>query len=717
MPDGPGARAPGRPDARRGGAAALRLDAPVQFLKGVGERRAELLGRLGIRTAGDLLRHLPFRYLDATQITPLARARGAAVGAEITVVGRVISTGVIPTHRGLRVFQAVLQDASGLIECGWPGRPFLERSITRGQLLLATGPVRHFHGKQLQPREWIVLGGEDEEPRGQVLPVYRVTEGLTVRQVRALLDRHLDGLLAGVVEELPAAWRAAADVVPLPDALRAVHRPETVAAAEAGRRRLAFEELMLFQLVLARARWLAKRSRAGIRFTVRRDLTTALRQHLPFELTAAQRRCIKEIVADQTAPVRMHRLLQGDVGSGKTVVALFAMLLAVENGFQAALMAPTELLAEQHAATLTRLLEPLGVRPELLLGRLPAAEKAAVRARLETGAARLVVGTHALIQGDVAFHRLGLAVIDEQHRFGVEQRALLAEKNQAAGPDVLLLSATPIPRTLALALYGDLDVSRLDEMPPGRKPVRTAIRGDRARVGVYDFVRREVAAGHQAYVVYPVIDETEKLDLKAATRMAAYLGREIFRGLEVGLVHGRLPADAREAAMRRFRAGEIPILVATSVIEVGIDVPNATIMLIEHPDRFGLAQLHQLRGRIGRGAAASHCILMLEDGARNPAAQERLRRFAATQDGFAIAELDLAERGHGELVGARQAGAVELRYADWSKDGDLLALAHRLARDVIAADPALSAPGLRPVVRQIGRRFERGLELFRAIPG
>ncbi len=693
--------------------ASLRLDAPVQFLKGVGERRAELLARLGIRTAGDLLLHIPFRYLDATQITPIARVRDARVGTDVTVVGRVISTAVLPTRRGLRVFQAVLQDASGLIECGWPGRPFLERQITKGLLLLVAGPVRHFHGRQLQPREWLALADQDEEPRGHVLPIYRVTEGLTVRQLRGLLQRHLDGLLPGVREELPAAWRQAAGVIELPAALGAVHRPESVARAEAGRRRLAFEELMLFQLVLARARWLAKRSRAGIRFEVRRELTTSLKAELPFDLTAAQKRCITEIVADQTSPVRMHRLLQGDVGSGKTVVALFAMLLAVENGYQAALMAPTELLAEQHAATLTRLLAPLDMRPELLVGRLAAGEKAAVRQRLESGGARIVVGTHALIQEEVAFHRLGLAVIDEQHRFGVAQRALLAEKNAAQGPDVLLLSATPIPRTLALALYGDLDVSRLGEMPPGRKPVRTAIRDDGARARVYDFVRKEVRAGHQTYIVYPVIDETEKLDLKAAARRADYLAREIVPDLPVGLVHGRLAPDERDDVMRRFRAGEVPVLVATTVIEVGIDVPSATVMLIEHPERFGLAQLHQLRGRIGRGGTQSHCILMVGPGEN----RTRLERFAATEDGFAIAELDLEERGHGELVGAKQAGPVEFRFADWTRDVDLLATAHRLARDVIAADPTLSAPGLRPVVAQIGRRFERGLELFRAIPG
>jgi len=693
----------------------LRLETPVQFLKGVGERRAELLGRLGVRTVRDLLYHVPFRYLDATSITPIARVRSAAAGAEVSVVGRVISTGVIPTRRGLRVFQAVLRDETGLIECGWPGRPFLEKQITKGTLLLASGPVKHFHGKQLQPREWIILGGEDDPApeEGKVVPVYRATEHFTVRQIRRLVADHLDRLLPLVEEPFPAAWRTAAGVGPLRRALELVHRPATPADAEEGRRRLAFDELLLLQLVLARARRLAKGSRAGIRFEVKRDLTTQLREHLPFTLTGAQKRCIKEIVEDQTASERMHRLLQGDVGSGKTVVALFAMLLAAENGYQAALMAPTEILAEQHAATLTRLLEPLGLRPELLLGRLPAAEKAAVRERLAAGGARLVVGTHALIQGDVAFRRLGLVVIDEQHRFGVEQRAALVEKNAREGPDVLLLSATPIPRTLALALYGDLDVSKLDEIPPGRGAVKTAIAGERTRTSLYGFMRDQVRAGHQAYVIYPVIDESEKTDLKAATKMAEHLATEIFPDLVVGLVHGRLAADERDDVMRRFRANEVQVLVSTTVIEVGIDVPNATVMVIEHPERFGLAQLHQLRGRVGRGAAESHCILLPGDGAN----RDRLRRFAATQDGFKIAELDLQERGHGELVGARQAGQVLLRFADLTRDADLLDIAHRLAREAIHADPALAAPALQPVVAAIGRHFERGLELFRAIPG
>jgi ATP-dependent DNA helicase RecG len=690
----------------RAAPAAVRLETPVKFLKGVGERRAEALDRLGIRTARDLLWHLPHRYVDASTVTPLAQAE---LGHEVACVGRVVAKGVLPTRRGLRIFHAVLRDESGVLECVWPGQAFLDRTITVGQTLLVSGPVRFYHGRQMAPREYVILADADSEgdplTAGKVLPVYPATEGLSHKVIRSLIDRHLDQLISLSHDDLPEAQRQSLDLPALPEALRAVHRPGSAEEAERGRRRLAFDELFDLQLMLIRARTVAKRHRSGVAFTVKRQLTTQLKEGLPWELTGDQQQALREITADMTAPERMHRLLMGDVGTGKTVVALFAMLLAVENEFQAALMAPTELLAEQHGATLETLLAPLSIKPELLLGRQTAAQKAAVRKRIAAGQARVVVGTHALLQESVSFQRLGLVVIDEQHRFGVEQRAALIGKG--AAPDVLLLTATPIPRSLALTLYGDLDVSTLRQRPPGRGTVRTAVRNSGQRERVLEFVRGECVQGKQAYIVLPVIEESERADLRAATTMAQSLAAR-WPELEVGLVHGRLKAEERDEVMLRFRSGELKVLVATTVIEVGIDVPDATIMLIEHPERFGLAQLHQLRGRIGRGAEESYCILLSEGGA-----PDRLNGFAATQDGFKIAEMDLAERGMGDLIGARQSGGFEVRHAQLPADADLLTRARDLAMKIIGADPALQRRENQPLRERAVARYPRAVELFR----
>lgn len=684
----------------------IRLETPVKFLKGIGERRAEALQRLGIRTARDLLWHLPHRYVDASTITPLARAE---LGREVACLGQVVAKGVLPTRRGLRIFHAVLRDDSGVLECVWPGQPFLDRTIAIGQTLLVSGPVRFYHGRQMAPREYVILADADGEAdplsAGKVLPVYPATEGLSHKVIRSLIDRHLDGLIKLSGDNLPETLRRRLALPTLPDALRAVHRPSSAEEAEQGRRRLAFDELFDLQLMLIRARAVAKRQRSGVAFVIKRELTTRLKQHLPWALTEDQQRALREITGDMTAPERMHRLLMGDVGTGKTVVALFAMLLALENDFQAALMAPTELLAEQHGATLEALLTPLDLKPELLLGRQTAAEKSAVRKRLASGQARLAVGTHALLQESVSFRRLGLVVIDEQHRFGVEQRAALIGKGTA--PDVLLLTATPIPRSLALTLYGDLDVSTLKQRPPGRGSVRTAVRSTAQRERVLEFVQAECQGGKQAYMVLPVIEESERADLRAATTMAQSLAAR-WPELKVGLVHGRLKAEERDEVMRRFRSGEVRVLVATTVIEVGIDVPNATIMVIEHPDRFGLAQLHQLRGRIGRGAEESYCILMTEGNA-----PDRLHAFAATHDGFKIAELDLQERGMGDLIGARQSGGFEVRHARLPTDADLLGQARDLAMQIIAADPALQRRENQPLRERAVTRYPRAVELFR----
>ena len=679
---------------------------PVTYLKGVGPRRAELLAKLGITTAGDLLMHVPRRYEDATTVLPVARAQP---GQDVTVLGRVISKGVIPTRRGLRIFQAVIQDASGLLEVGWPGQPHLDRTINVGDVLLLSGPVRIFHGRQLAPREFVNLGADDTGTAGgRVLAVYPATDGLPTKLLRQLVDAQLDALLPQITDPLPASVLAAAGVPPLADALRLVHRPGSVKEAERGRARLAFEELFCVQLLHRRANQLERSERDGITFVNRRKLTTALKQLLPFTLTGAQVRVLREIVADMTSHQRMHRLLQGDVGSGKTIVALFAALVAMENDWQAALMAPTELLAEQHVRTFTTLLAPLGIAPALLTGRMGAAQRRAAAARLASCEPLIVVGTHALVQDATSFGKLGLVIVDEQHRFGVEQRKALQAKG--ATPDVLLMSATPIPRSLALTIYGDLDVSLLDEKPPGRVPIVTTKRPESARDRVMTFVNAQLDVGRQAYVVYPVIEESERSDLRAATQMAEELAGGVFAGRRVGLLHGRLKGDEKDAVMRAFLAREIDVLVATTVIEVGIDVPNASVMLIEHPERFGLSQLHQLRGRVGRGADDSYCILL---GDVSPDSAERLDIFVSTEDGFAIARSDMRLRGMGDLFGERQSGMPSFRVADPLRDEAMIPVARAAAEALLLRDPALVAPEHQPLRELLTGRYRRALELFR----
>ena len=693
-------RPPARPAPR------LALDTPVSYLKGVGPVRGEMLERLGIKVAGDLLRHVPHRYEDASTVTPIARAE---VGQDLTVLGQVIAKGVLPTRKGLRVFQAVLQDKTGMLEVAWPGQPFLDRTIAKGDWLLCTGSVRFFHGRRLQPREFINLGPDEEgTAEGRVLAVYASTDGLSVRVLRALVQQHLDALLPLVNEPLPQSLLTEANVPPLRDALRMVHRPTSVAEAHEGRARLAFEELLCVQLLHRRANQLIRNAQGGHAFANRRQLTSQLRKTLPFTLTGAQMRVIREIVADMGTGRRMHRLLQGDVGSGKTVVALFAALLAMENGAQAALMVPTELLAEQHARSIGALLAPLGITPVLLTGRLGAKDKRAALARLAAPEPVLAIGTHALLSDGVTFHNLGLIIVDEQHRFGVEQRAVLGNKGES--PDVLLMSATPIPRSLALTLYGDLDVSVLDERPPGRQPITTVHRPESGRGRVMEFANTQLDAGRQVYIVYPLIETSEKVDLKAATMMFDELVAGPFASRRVALLHGRMPGDARDEVMRAFRDGTIDVLVATTVIEVGIDVANATVMIIEHPERFGLSQLHQLRGRVGRGAEQSYCILLGDVGVE---AAERLAMFTATEDGFEIARADLQLRGMGDLFGAKQHGLPAFRIADPLRDEELNEKARVIADRLLTTDPGLEQPVHAPLRHLLAVGYSRALELFR----
>lgn len=602
-----------------------------------------------------------------------------------------------------------MRDDSGVIEASWPGQPFLDRTISKDDTLLLTGTVRFFHGRQLQPREYVNLGSESGNlTEGRVLSVYPATEGLSFKVIRGIVDAHLDALLRSVNEYLPADMLRVASLPSLPDALRMVHRPKTIAEALRGRSRLAFEELLFVHILHRRANALARERRGGIAFENRRELTSALKTHLPYKLTGAQNTAIREIVADMCSDRKMHRLLQGDVGSGKTIVALFAALLAMENGYQAALMAPTELLAEQHNRTISGLLEPLSIRPLLVTGGMPAAERLKAADVMAGNAPVLVIGTHALVQESTLFAKLGFLAIDEQHRFGVEHRAALAGKGEA--PDVLLMSATPIPRSLALTVYGDLDVSTLDERPAGRQPVTTVMRPEKAREKVLGFVRRETDSGRQAYVVYPVIEESEKTDLKAATTMFQQLSEGAFAGKRVALLHGRVPSAERDSTMRAFRDGLIDVLVATTVIEVGIDVPNATVMLIEHPERFGLSQLHQLRGRVGRGAEASYCILLGDYG---PDSAERLHIFAGTEDGFEIARADLRIRGMGNLFGEEQSGAPTFRIADPIRDEALSVTAREAAERLLATDPDLTSPAHEGIRRVLSSRYSRALQLFR----
>src|SRR5690625_475189 len=685
------------------------LDQEVQYLKGVGPRRAERLARVGVRSVRDLLYHTPRRYEDASTVAPIASLE---VGMDATLIGEVTHKGVIPTRSGLRIFNVLLRDESGQIECSWPGQPYLDNTIRRGDLLLVTGPVKFFHTRQIQPREFIILSreGEEDELGGRVLPIYPATEGLSQRWIRNLIETHLEEMIEAVEEEetFDPRWLERLGLPPLHEALHHLHQPPSLEDAERGRARLAFEEAFILQLLYAKTR--TRRSEGGPAITFQRTrggLVDDLFHQLPFQLTGKQIEAVREIFDDMGRDQRMNRLVQGDVGSGKTVVALFALLLAVENGYQAALMAPTEILAEQHARTLAQLLGQIEVDITLLTGRLGAEARRTALERIALPEPGIVVGTHALFQEQVSFGRLGLAVIDEQHRFGVRQRLALTEMGEAV--DLLVMSATPIPRSLALTLHGDLDLTIIDELPPGRQSVRTGLRPGRARSRVYDFIRGEVGKGRQAFIVYPLVENSDKLDLLSATEEYDRLSNEICPDLRLGLLHGQMSGDEKDDVMRTFARGELDLLIATTVIEVGIDVPNATVIVIEHAERFGLSQLHQLRGRIGRGEGESYCVLITDDLA---AATERLTLFTKTEDGFEIAKADLELRGMGDLFGDRQHGLPPFRYFDPLEDGQLNERARRLAEWVTERDPELTLEEHRPFRRALEERYAERIRLY-----
>jgi len=681
---------------------------PLADILGVGPQRAKLLAKLDLITIEDaLVRHLPLRHEDRSQVIPLGRI---TVGEARTCAGTIAGISPPPRGRGRVPLVVTIRDASGFLNCAWFNQPYLARVLKRGQRLIVHGKVQPYGRGPLQMlvKDFeLVEEGEDEPLHaGRLVPVYPLTEGLTQRPLRRLMKRLVDGWADRLEDPLPGRVRAARGLVSLPQAIAAAHFPESEAEQAAARRRLVFDDFFLLEIGLAIRRQREGRRR-GLAMNPSGSLGRRLRASLPYSLTAAQERVWSEIRTDMAEPHPMSRLLQGDVGSGKTVVAALAALTAIEAGYQAAIMAPTEILAEQHLMTLGRLLEPLGARTVLLTSAVKGKARLEAAAAVESGEAGCVIGTHALVQGSVAFKRLGLAVIDEQHRFGVAHRAALRGKGES--PDVLVMTATPIPRTLALTLYGDLDVSVLDELPPGRRPIATFSRGGSKRRQIYDFLRAQIVEGRQVYVVYPLVEESEASDLRAATEMADRLQRESFPDRRVGLLHGRLGFADKERVMREFKDGIIDILVSTTVIEVGIDVPNASVMLIEHAERFGLSQLHQLRGRVGRGPWKSYCILIA--GSTSEDARRRLEAMTSTNDGFRIAEADLELRGPGDFFGTRQSGLPEFRVADLLRDGAMLEEARREAFALVQADPKLAASDHRVLRAGLLARWRGKLDL------
>jgi ATP-dependent DNA helicase RecG len=679
-----------------------RLAAPIRSLKGAGPKLSALAERIGIGDVGDLLWHVPHGYRDRTTVLRIGELR---LGEEATILAEVRSARVRPTRRrNLRIVEATVADPSGATKAVWFNQAWLVERLRPGTRVLLSGKLDR-SGFRVSAHE--LLQGDSVEGHGLhtvgLVPVHSVTDGLSADRVREWVWQ-AGGLAADVVEALPAELRARRSLPAGGDALFAIHFPDDRAAAETARERLALEELLLHQVALAARRRGRADARPAIPLEPPGELTRAWIESLPFALTDGQRNACREVDADLAAGRPMQRLLMGEVGSGKTVIALYAMLRAVESGHQAALMAPTETLAEQHAHTLDRLLANAAVPFTLLTGSTRAAGRRETLARLASGELGLIVGTHALIEPDVEFARLAVCVVDEQHRFGVRQRAALDAKGPGgAAPHVLHMTATPIPRTLSLTAYGDLDATVLRELPAGRRPVKTWAVGEERRPGAYEFVRERLREGRQAFFVCPLVEGSAKLEAKAASEEAARLAKGELRDFEVELLHGQMPSREKARAMERFAAGAADVLVATSVIEVGIDVPNATVMVVEGAERYGLSQLHQLRGRVGRGEHESFCILFGDPA--SDTARRRLDAIATESDGFKLAEVDLILRGEGEILGTRQSGLPQFRVAELPDDAPLLVEARGETLALLERFPSLDDPALGPLLDAARARF------------
>ncbi|MCB9058889.1 MAG: ATP-dependent DNA helicase RecG [Calditrichae bacterium] len=686
----------------------------LQYLKGIGPKRAQIMEDAGLKSVKDLLSYFPRRYVDRSNIVPLNKLQDEQ---EVTVIGRVEATGV---RRGRRpMFYITITDGKGLLEGIWFNSvSYFTKIFKIGEWVALSGKLSYYHGYQLTHPDYDKLGDGDFESMqntGRIIPFYSISEtlkkaGINSNTFRKIFTQIFEKFPHFYSEYLPESIKNSYRFTELNQAYREMHLPSDQDLLKYSIGRFIYEEFFFLQLLFALQRKHMQEKPKGIAFVKGSPLLEALYKVLPFEMTAAQKKVVREIRKDMKSDAPMNRLLQGDVGAGKTLVAIMAALICIDNGYQAALMVPTEILAEQHFSNLGRLLNPLGVDVMLLTGSSNPKEREIILEKIRQSKKSVIVGTHALFQNTVEFTNLGLVIIDEQHRFGVMQRGALISKG--AEPDVLVMTATPIPRTLAMTAYGSLDVSIINELPANRLPIRTVWRYDSQSSKIYAFLKERIEQGEQVFIVYPLVEESEKMDLKAASEGYDFLSRKIFPGLEIGLLHGRMKAEEKDAVMQRFVKGEIKILVATTVIEVGVDVPNATVMLIEHSERFGLAQLHQLRGRVGRGAKQSYCILKTPNNVGEIATQ-RIKIMTETNDGFVISEKDLEIRGWGDFFGKKQSGTPIFKLANPIRDHEILEKARRDAFMLVDNDPQLRSPENAGLRRKVSEEYSERLAMFK----
>lgn len=702
------------------------LDTSAQYIKGVGPKKFQLLNKLGIKTVSDLLFYFPRRHEDRSKFLTISQIK-LKTGEFHTIKGVIRSLSIFRTKTKITIFQLTVSDGTGTVYATWFNQPYMKKYFKTGDNIILYGRVQQYNRLQINVPEYEIIADDDEANIhiGRIVPVYPLTESLRQRMLRSIEYVAVEQFYKNIQDVMPEKVRLSQRLIDLKYAVRHIHFPQNLTALENARRRLVFDEFFFLEAALALKKARLKLSVNGFSHNIEGGLLDSFEEGLPFSLTSAQKKAIERIKQDLASPRPMCRLLQGDVGSGKTVVSLHAVVISKQSGWQSAIMAPTEILAGQHYLTLMKFLSPLGIKIILLTSSIKPKEKAKIKSMIKSGEVDVVVGTHSLIEEDVEFKNLSLIIVDEQHKFGVAQRVKLTEK--AINPDVLVMTATPIPRTLALTVYGDMDISVIDEMPQGRKPVKTYMFEEKQIEDVYKIMRDEIKKGRQVFVVYPLIDEPDQLfelaedefnkdgqktfkmprktaaNLKAATKMYENFKEKIFPDLKVGLAHGRLIAEEKNKAIEDFRHGKIDILVSTVVVEVGIDMPNASVMVVEHAERFGLSQLHQLRGRIGRSVHQSYCLLIANG--KTESAKMRLQAMLDTQDGFKIAQRDLEIRGPGDFMGTRQAGLPEFRLANIIRDAAILEVARHEAYGIVRGDPHLLRLENKLLKTEILKRF------------